>query len=47
MQFGRGEHLFWVADAAKSIAKGLSVQPLDAIQTVDNGHGCEHVDGPA
>jgi hypothetical protein len=43
MHVGRADHLFWVADAAAWIEKGLTVQWPDAIQIVDYWHACQHV----
>jgi hypothetical protein len=43
MRAVRAPHVFWVADAADWIEKGLAMQWPDAIQIVDVWHACQHV----
>jgi len=43
MRAGRAPHVFWVADAADWIEKGLSIQWPGAIQIVDVWHAWQHV----
>ena len=43
MRAGRAPHVFWVADAADWIKKGLAVQWPDAVQIVDLWHAWQHI----
>ena len=43
MRAGRAKRVFWVADAAAWIEKGLAVQWPAALQIVDYWHACQHV----
>jgi len=43
MHAARAPHVFWVADAAEWIEKGVAVQWPDAVQIVDLWHAWQHV----